>query len=191
MSNLHSRLNKALIDGTCTIQEPVGNVFSTEFCTEPVCSAIIQSCNDFDHWGERDNKKYPTYDVLLKDVDADFSKEYMMALNTYIRPIIVDKYNLDKDIDTKWYYESFVVKYTPELQAGLALHHDASTFTTLLTLNDAFKGGGTYFKNQDITVKGVIGGISIHPGRLTHYHGANNVLAGERYVLVTFINMQL
>ncbi len=188
---LYRSLDKNLKTGDYKVSEPVGNVFATRFTNKDMCRSIIKACNDHDNWGKRDNKKYPTYDVLLADVDPEFSKEYMMAINTYVRPMIIDKYNLDKDVDSKWYYESFVVKYTPEIQAGLDLHHDASIFTCLLTLNDEFKGGGTYFKNQDVTVIGNVGDMSVHPGRLTHYHSANDITDGERYVLVTFVNMQL
>ncbi len=189
--DMYKELDKQLIDGSSEVAEPVSGVYATKMCSIAMCKDIIDKCNTVDSWGTRDNKHYRTNDVLLKAVDVEMNKEYMMALNSFVRPILIDKYNLSTADDTMWYYESFVVKYTPEVQAGLDLHHDASVLTTLLTLNDEFEGGGTYFKSQDATVIGNVGDISVHPGRLTHYHSANDITSGERYVLVTFINMNM
>ena len=75
-------------------------------------------------------------------------------------------------------------------QAHLSFHHDWSLFTSLAVLNDEFEGGGTYFKRQKLCVKGDVGSVNIHPGNITHKHGARPITSGLRYVIVSFVNSE-
>ena len=56
------------------------------------------------------------------------------------------------------------------------------------SLNENFDGGGTYFERQKFLLKNQTGHVSIHPGNITHRHGARPIENGVRYVLVTFSN---
>ena len=62
--------------------------------------------------------------------------------------------------------ENFIARYHPYAQYHLSLHHDASQITTVVTLNEDFEGGGTYFPNQNSKLKGKKDDISIHPGQI-------------------------
>ena len=86
---------------------------------------------------------------------------------------------------------AFVVKYTPDNQAGLSPHHDSSTYTINIALNDSSKynGGGCRFIRQNFVLKNqLVGMCCMHPGRLTAYHEGLPVTSGIRYILVSFIN---
>ena len=51
-----------------------------------------------------------------------------------------------------------------------------------------FKGGGTYFpKFKHLANPKEIGMCTLHPGNITHKHGARPVTKGTRYVVVSFI----
>ena len=68
-------------------------------------------------------------------------------------------------------------------------HHDSSAYTVNLCLNNSFEGGGCRFIRQNKTVNNKdVGSLIIHPGRITHYHEGLAITAGERYILVSFIN---
>jgi hypothetical protein len=56
-------------------------------------------------------------------------------------------------------------------------------------LNDEFEGGGTYFEEQQLLSNGGVGSFTLHPGNITHRHGARAVTAGVRYVLISFVNV--
>jgi predicted 2-oxoglutarate/Fe(II)-dependent dioxygenase YbiX len=112
---------------------------------------------------------------------------YDMFLNTYIYPLVKSNCVLNGEKWTKFSSENFIIKYTPENQGHLSLHHDDSAFSTVLTLNDEYEGGGTWFSKQKKLVKGEVGELTIHPGQITHRHGARPVTSGVRYVLVSFI----
>ena len=82
--------------------------------------------------------------------------------------------------------------YKPEEQAHLGIHHDHSNITTLVNLNPGdFKGGGTYFPKYKCNVNPKeLGVMTLHPGNITHKHGARPVTEGIRYVVVSFIKNQ-
>eukprot|EP00051_Salpingoeca_urceolata_P019884 m.294266 g.294266 ORF g.294266 m.294266 type:complete len:114 (-) comp19501_c13_seq4:377-718(-) len=86
----------------------------------------------------------------------------------------------------------FVVKYTPTGQSLLRPHHDASTFSLNVALNERgvdFEGGGTHFVRQNCTfVRNKPGYALIHPGRLTHQHEGLRVTNGTRYIMVSFVD---
>ena len=86
--------------------------------------------------------------------------------------------------------ENFIARYHPYAQYHLSLHHDASQITTVITLNEDFEGGGTYFPNQNSKLKGNKGDMSIHPGQITHWHGGLPVESGQRYIIVSFCRLR-
>ena len=74
-------------------------------------------------------------------------------------------------------------------QQNLSPHHDSSTYTVNIALNDEYEGGGCRFIRQDVKLLNQkISYSSIHPGRLTHYHEGLPITSGKRYILVSFIN---
>ena len=61
----------------------------------------------------------------------------------------------------------------------------------LVKLNDEYDGGGTWFpKYNKLIDPSRIGTATLHPGIITHRHGARQVYAGRRYVLVSFMRSE-
>ena len=57
-----------------------------------------------------------------------------------------------------------------------------------LTKGFEFKGGGTWFPKYNYLANPTeIGMCTLHPGNITHKHGARPVTEGTRYVVVSFI----
>ncbi|KAM7369852.1 hypothetical protein PAMP_011142 [Pampus punctatissimus] len=87
---------------------------------------------------------------------------------------------------------NFVVKYTPGRQAYLRPHHDSSTFTINIALNNKdidFQGGGCRFHRYNCSIESPRKGWSfMHPGRLTHLHEGLPTTNGTRYIAVSFID---
>jgi hypothetical protein len=58
----------------------------------------------------------------------------------------------------------------------------------VVKLNDEFNGGGTYFpKYKILSNPDGVGKCTLHPGQITHKHGARPITEGVRYVLVSFL----
>ena len=116
-------------------------------------------------------------------------KIYNRVINDHVRPLAINRFWLEGESWTYLRDESFIIKYPHDQQAHLSLHHDHSSITTLVNLNPGeFKGGGTYFPKFKCNVNPKeMGVMTLHPGNITHKHGARPVTEGIRYVVVSFI----
>lgn len=163
-------------------------MFNSTFCNDIIKLAEEKSC--WSQGGDRHYDKrignyenHPTQDIQLYDIGlGDMWKK---IIDLYIAPYISDEYNYHtKDINL-----AFVVRYSMDGQKELRPHHDSSTYTVNICLNQDFDGGGCNFIKQDHTVINKdMGSLVIHPGRLTHYHKGLPITDGTRYILVSFVN---
>ena len=168
------------------ITEPLPHVYVWNMFTEEFCKELIELGEQF-NWTEKRHDFYPTTDNLLEVLGMD--KIYNRIINEFIRPLAIHLYQLE---GKTWDYlkdESFIIKYPYNQQAHLDLHHDHSNITTLVNLNPGeFEGGGTYFAKWKTSINPTqIGTMTLHPGNITHKHGAQPVTKGTRYVVVSFI----
>ena len=166
------------------VDEPLNNLASFPFLTPEVCSYFIQQAETHGKWTEGRHEFYPTYDMLLKDAGLDGI--WTSLMNDYVHEIARQFYELEGKKWEEMTIEPFIVKYEPRKQPALDFHYDHAHYSTILTLNKNFTGGGTYFKRFKYLHKGNTGDLCIHPGEITHKHAARPVLTGTRYIIVTF-----
>eukprot|EP00045_Choanoeca_perplexa_P014895 m.178196 g.178196 ORF g.178196 m.178196 type:complete len:768 (-) comp16831_c0_seq1:1114-3417(-) len=177
--------------------ENCNDVFRVPIFSKAYAKALIEECENFGEWSNGqhgDNRlkggyePVPTQDIHLNQID--FAKSWRHIIQTYLRPITsywYTGYNLDGRVTL-----DFVVRYRPDRQSFLRPHHDASTVTLNVALNQGgedYQGGGTHFTRQNCTLKDSEPGWgSLSPGRLTHQHEGLRTTAGTRYILVSFID---
>ena len=154
-------------------------VFSKSYCKE-----LIEQAEASNKWTKKRHDNYPTTDMLLSAFGANLA--YENILRKFIYPMIIDRWRLEGDKWNNLVGENFIIKYEDEGQAALELHHDNSEFTCLTALNEDFEGGGTWFHNQKLLVKNPVGGLTFHPGSITHLHGGRPTTSGIRYIIVSF-----
>ena len=181
------KTNKLNYNTACT------DAFQFAIFTEEFCKELIELTEEKQLWSTGKNKdsriqggheNHPTVDIHLNQLNLD--KIWKDIVKNYISKVASYLYN---GITTKDTNLNFVVKYSLSGQKLLNPHHDASTYTLNIALNNDYKGGGCHFIRQNVTVTdNPIGYSLIHPGRLTHYHSGLEVLEGNRYILVSFIN---
>ena len=135
-------------------------------------------------WGTNRHVNYPTYDIELKSLGL--YSVYEAFMNEFIYPLMYFIYKEYKQPPTL-VSESFLVKYTSN-NKSLGCHMDSSLASVNISLNDSFVGGGTYFPKQKLLQQPKLGYGIIHPGGVSHKHGAKSILKGERYQLVSFCN---
>lgn len=182
-------LNPALLNKEfdLIVDEPFDSVLHFHAFFDSYCRKIVNLAERKSMWTEARHDYYPTYDVLLKDLDAEYDKVYTDFLNEYIRTMCVHKFKLEGKKWQRFECENFIIKYNQDKQGHLSLHHDSSDLSSVLTLNDDYTGGGTWFSRQNKLIKGKTGEMTVHPGQITHRHGARPVSSGTRYVLVSFM----
>lgn len=171
------------------IDEPFDNCFSMPLFTQEFCEMIREEAEYSNAWTTDRHENYPTTDMLLGAIGMD--RIYYEVLKEFIFPACIHLYSLSGSLGwDKMTTEDFLAKYVPTAQGHLSLHHDASDITALVTLSnfDEYEGGGTYFSHQKKLIKEKQGYVSIHPGNITHRHGARATTHGRRYIIVSFMS---
>jgi GR25 family glycosyltransferase involved in LPS biosynthesis len=168
--------------------EITSGVLEFPLFTKKFCDELIQLAETDGNWTTDRHEFYPTTDMLVDNLKIQ--KIYNDVVNLFVVPLGVwfwkleGKTWIDNNPD-----ETFIIKYVPEQQSHLSIHHDNSKLTCVVKLNDDFSGGGTYFPNSKALVQPKrIGNAVLHPGQITHRHGARPVTGGVRYVAVSFIS---
>jgi hypothetical protein len=137
-------------------------------------------------WTEGRHEFYPTNDVLLNELGL--GDIYKRVIREIVTPLATHIWKLEGAWLANPTDETFMIKYSMDKQGHLSLHHDHSYFTCGVRLNDEFEGGGTYFPKYGVCVTPKRNGNAfLHPGAITHKHGARPIHAGIRYIIVSFI----
>uniref|UniRef100_A0AAQ5Y724 procollagen-lysine 5-dioxygenase n=1 Tax=Amphiprion ocellaris TaxID=80972 RepID=A0AAQ5Y724_AMPOC len=177
--------------------QPCPDVFWFPVFSVKACDEIVEEMEHYGSWsgGKHEDKRIsggyetvPTDDIHMKQIG--FDKEWLHFIREFISPVTLKVFS---GYYTKGYaIMNFVVKYTPERQAYLRPHHDSSTFTINIALNNKdtdFQGGGCRFHRYNCSIESPRKGWSfMHPGRLTHLHEGLPTTNGTRYIAVSFID---
>lgn len=169
------------------VDEPFDSCFTFPLFTEEFCKKIREEAEHSNAWTVDRHENYPTTDMLLTaigmdEIYNDVLKEYVMQLSIYLWALEGKGWDDMKS-------ENFLAKYKPNAQGHLSIHHDRADITCLIQLSDLdeYEGGGTWFRRQKKLVKGPIGYATLHPGNITHKHGARATTKGTRYIVVSFM----
>jgi len=166
------------------VREEIPNIYTVRAFTDEFCDKIIEEAEASNLWTFNRHEHYPTTDMLLNELGLQ--ETYQGILKEYLWDIAIEKFQLEENYWRNLESENFLARYHPYAQYHLSLHHDWSQITTVVTLNEDFTGGGTYFARQKTRLQGKKGEVSIHPGQTTHRHGGLPVLSGQRYIIVSF-----
>ena len=162
------------------------NIFEFPLFTQLFCDELIAMAEAENKWTEGRHEFYPTNDVLLQELGL--GDIYKRVIREIITPLATHIWKLEGAWLANPSDETFMIKYSMDKQGHLSLHHDHSYFTCGVKLNDEFDGGGTYFPKYGVCLTPRRNGNAfLHPGAITHKHGARPIHAGLRYIIVSFI----
>jgi len=151
-------------------------------------------------WSDR-GVSLPTQDVLVQNLPKESQEMVHKAIREQLLPFARRQYpHLNAAFDKQPYPRPgnlFIVRYSAASQRpggrGLKMHKDetALTFNMCLSPQDGFEGGGTYFPAASGDVDGILlrptpGYCLVHDGNIKH--AGNDVVSGDRYILVGFYN---
>ena len=162
------------------------NIIEFPLFTDTFCEELIQLAESKGEWTMGRHEFYPTNDMLMetlgmKDIYTRVIREYVAPLATWYFTLEGQGWDVVED-------ETFIIRYKPDLQGQLSVHHDHSSYTIGVKLNDEFEGGGTFFPKYGVNaIPKRNGNAFLHPGMITHRHGGRPVYSGTRYIAVSFI----
>ncbi|XP_019882579.1 procollagen-lysine,2-oxoglutarate 5-dioxygenase 1 isoform X1 [Camponotus floridanus] len=178
--------------------QPCPDVYWFPIATLRFTSELIGIVETFGQWSDGSNhdprltggyENVPTRDIHMNQIQ--YEQQWLYFLKEYVRP-------LQERVFTGYYHDpprslmNFVVRYRPDEQPFLRPHHDSSTYTINIALNQAgvdYEGGGCKFIRYNCSVTDTKPGwMLMHPGRLTHYHEGLRVTAGTRYIMISFVD---
>ncbi|KPP69487.1 procollagen lysine 2-oxoglutarate 5-dioxygenase 1-like, partial [Scleropages formosus] len=179
------------------VETPCPDVYWFPIFTDIACKHLIEEMENYGQWSggfNVDNRiqggyeNVPTIDIHMNQID--FDKDWQKFLLDYVAPITEKMF---PGYYTQALFDlAFVVRYKPDEQPSLRPHHDASTFTINIALNQVgtdFQGGGCRFLRYDCSITAPRKGWALlHPGRLTHYHEGLPTTEGVRYIAVSFVD---
>ena len=162
------------------------NIIEFPLFTEEFCEELIRLAETRGEWTVGRHEFYPTNDMLMEAIGM--KDIYTRVIREFVAPLATWYWTLEGEGWDTVVDETFIIRYRPDKQGQLSIHHDYSSYTIGLKLNDEFEGGGTYFpKYQVNAMPKRIGNVFMHPGMITHRHGGRPVFSGTRYIAVSFI----
>jgi hypothetical protein len=176
------------------IENPAFGIYEFPLFTEEYCQMLTEEVNEWGNWKglyhpdkPEGDKHYATTDVYIGELQynqTDLFREHVDKIHRFVSPIIRNLW----DWTPGWFHPSFVARYEyGTQQTALEAHSDASIVTVSVQLDDGYTGGGTFFVDQEYVTQKRVGWCQIHPGRLTHRHGAMPITSGKRHLLVTWL----
>lgn len=194
---LHDNYSQVLED-QWKLEQPCQDVFWFPLVNELFCQQLIEIMESFGRWSGGTNhdprieggyESVPTRDIHMRQVGLH--DLWLLFLREYVMPIQLKEY-IGYEHNPPRADLAFVVRYHPQEQDSLVAHHDSSTYTMNVALNEPgrdYLGGGCRFVRYNCSVTDSRRGWALlHPGRLTHYHEGLKVTNGTRYILVTFVD---
>ncbi|XP_072758610.1 procollagen-lysine,2-oxoglutarate 5-dioxygenase isoform X2 [Anoplolepis gracilipes] len=178
--------------------QPCPDVYWFPIASPRFTSELIGIVETFGQWSDGSNhdsrldsgyEAVPTRDIHMNQVGLE--NAWLTFLKDYVSPLQQRVFTGYEDYPPRSLM-NFVVRYRPDEQPSLRPHHDSSTYTINIALNQAdvdYEGGGCRFIRYNCSVTDTKPGwMLMHPGRLTHYHEGLRVTAGTRYIMISFVD---
>ena len=152
------------------VVHPIRNVFS------PIeCELVIQAAEDYASnnggWKTKRHNHYPTTDLPLKDIfPPQMGSDIIGTIRSMLFPSFESLYNVN--VSEFYIADLFVAKYDADtdsqVQKELTLHKDMSPWSFVISLNEGFEGGGTYFEDTHEIYQVAVGHSIIFNGKHKH-----------------------
>ncbi|KAK1343660.1 hypothetical protein QTO34_014213 [Cnephaeus nilssonii] len=123
------------------VEQPCPDVFWFPIFSEKACDELVEEMEHYGQWsgGKHHDSRIsggyenvPTDDIHMKQIDLE--NVWLHFIREFIAPVTLKVF---AGYYTKGFaLLNFVVKYSPDRQRSLRPHHDASTFTINIALNN-------------------------------------------------------
>jgi hypothetical protein len=150
------------------------------------CQAVLDICGKKlgSQWTTGRHSAFATVDIPIRDDEQLGYLEPVVRQRLF--PLLATHYGFK--VSDLAFRDIFLVKYSAAGQRGLRLHTDGCLFslTLLISSENNFEGGGTYYASIDDVLHLRQGDCAYHDARVMH--SGVDITQGERYILVAFID---
>jgi hypothetical protein len=148
------------------------------------CQHVLDICAKQSNWTTDRHSAFPTTDIPIRsNTDLQFL-EPLVKERLFVELANYYRFNAS-DLEFR---DIFLVQYAAHAQRGLKLHTDGCLFslTLLISHENDFEGGGTYYQSIDKVIHLEQGDCAYHDARVMH--SGIDITKGSRYILVAFID---
>jgi hypothetical protein len=160
------------------------DMYMTPFWKESFCKELVDYFDQNSYVFKNKNPDgYDTSETFASYISKIFT---LNILNQHYEKILIQMFDTYPNLNTDGYFDPYFVRYNhkDDTVNNLRLHNDISGISSVIKINNDFKGGETVFPRQDIDTKDMpVGHILVWPGQVTHPHKVNPVTEGIKYSL--------
>lgn len=158
------------------------DILEVNLLTPGMCKKLIDLAESKGKWESMYGDKFPAQEMRIRELDKTLFEQLEEHLKNNIYPLIEAYW---RPLLMYGLRDAFIIKYSPETQASLKCHHDASLVSGNIKLNSDYTGGDTYFYRQNYSnINTPVGKMVLWPGQVTHGHEGREVTSGTKYNLV-------
>jgi hypothetical protein len=154
------------------------NLFSKKWCAD-----LIAACEEKKDWEQLPNDLFPAQEIRLNTLlEKRFTEHFEQVYANTIVPQIEAYWPKLKMHGIR---DLFAIKYSPETQSSLELHHDMSLVSATIKLSNDYEGAVLDFPRQNINNSTMeVGDAIFWPAQVTHPHQSLPITKGTKYSLV-------
>jgi GR25 family glycosyltransferase involved in LPS biosynthesis len=157
-------------------------ILEIDLLTPDMCKQLVNLADSHGKWEPMSGDKFPAQEIRIREININLFNKLEQHLKDKVYPLI-EQYWFP--LSMYGLRDAFIIKYTPETQAKLKCHHDASLVSGNVKLNSDYTGGDTYFYRQNYSnINTSVGKMTMWPGQVTHGHEGREVTSGAKYNLV-------
>ena len=164
--------------------------FVTPMLEEATCQKLVQIAISNGKWTTGRHYAVPTNDIPVHE-EPELLDWFYPWMEQELAPLLKEQFAGDtagSSHQKRFYvHDAFFVRYKGDGKTNhLPCHLDECTHSFVISLNDKFEGGGTYFHDHDTVLSPKVGEVVTFKGDSLK-HGGDAVTSGTRYILAVFL----
>lgn len=192
-NNIHDKIK--IINNFCKLlivplkNEVLKKVYVIDnILTKNECKWIIDESEKYasiNGWRQERPDLYTLEDNIVMNISSIFYFVYNIIFTKILKHFEIF-YNIPSEF--LGINDCYIIKYSESNIRSLKSHVDRSDFSLIITLNDNFEGGYTYFDLLKKKYSAGVGSALIFCGK--NKHTGLEITKGTRYILVAFFNLK-
>lgn len=157
------------------------------FWTRSMCDAVVRAAEAAGGFEPQPGDPVPGHEISLASISPRLYENLMIDLGSRVWPRLQSVWPL---IDYCGLRDAFVIKYAPDAQRELRIHHDVAQVSASVKLNDDYRGAELEFPRQEFVNSDVpVGSLLVWPSLVTHPHRTRPLVDGVKYGLTIWFEL--